>query len=175
MNWSHLNRHHFLKMRLRHKALWVWVEEFIKSHEIQSIFEVGPGMEPVTPSLVKDYYAIDLHPRAQAIHGDFLEANVRELPRAELLLACNVIEHCCGYEPFFQQVGLYAAPFAIISFFNRIHRHKDVIHTQSTGIYKNRYSRAKMTEWLEERQVNHSWHVLKRNTAILLLEGENGS
>lgn len=157
-------------MLMRHRALWQWIEQFINEHQIHSVLEIGPGLVSPVGEWVKHYYAIDVNTKTDAAHADFTQINVRSLPHADLLLAANVIEHCPSYEPFLLQAKMYCASYTIVSFFNRIWRDDNHIRKCHSKVYKNRYSKKRIEQWLEAQKWPYQWHVLARNSIVLLLE-----
>lgn len=174
--WSRLRRAAYRSMLCRHTGLWQCVRDFIRERHIQSILEIGGGMYPPASSWVPTYWNVDINPRCHGLNVDFTQVDVRTLPRADLLLACNVIEHCAGYEGFLSQVVRYNAPFAIVSFFlmRNPHRRVNLIrYGRRKKLYVNKYSPFLITQWLKVHEVDFQWTAIHRHEMILLIKKSN--
>lgn len=130
-----------------HKHLWEYIFNFIKEHDVKSIFEIGGGMYSPVKKLCTEYIDIDLNKQIpDAIYADFTQMDVTPyIGKYDLVLADDVVEHCSGYEDFLANVVKLKSKFAIVTFFTGLNRRRDkeeriMLPFQGDMIWRNKYS-----------------------------------
>lgn len=151
--WSKKDTNIYKGMTQRHHEFWRFVARFIKEKNIQSILEIGCGFNSPIKNIAK-YTAIDINEQVDAIHEDFTKMDISPYKGYDLLVASAVIEHCEGYSDFLEQVKKAEPKHAIITFFNRLDRDRDLYMTTTKdpiGTFPwNRYSKVGVENKLKE-------------------------
>lgn len=159
-------------MLSRHQPLWRYVRKFIFTQKVKTLLEVGCGLRPLAVRWVEEYHAIDLNEQTDAIHKDFTKVSTKTLPKAEMLLACAVIEHCDGYAKFLSQVKAYNAPYTLISFFNGLDRNRSKIFKKDVEVVTNSYARSSIAKECAKLGMQAEIVVLNARDTILIIKGE---
>lgn len=173
--WEQVNPsvRHYGRMVQRHPALWQFVDTFVKEHNIDSVIDVGCGLMPPARSMVKHWTGVDLHPCSDAVHVNFCHVDVSRLTRAELLLACGVVEHVDGFDgfvDFMTNVKRYDAPYTIVSFFNGLSRRRSLIGFDvKRGFHKNYYAKSSVMKLLDELKLNYKLTHLSAGDDVIII------
>jgi len=170
-NWTNRHRGDYVRMIKRHRALWAYITQFIKDHDITSVIEVGCGMVPEVRGLVETYVGVDLNEQTDAIHEDFTLMDVSPLTGYDLFLACAVIEHCQDAAVFFKQIKAMNPKHAIVTFFGATDREEELKTTQGGGFLFHGYTRAGIKQTLESLGMAYELFRLK-NDDVLIIKGE---
>jgi hypothetical protein len=165
----------YRKIQAHHIPLWSFVNNFIKQHKVQSIFEVGGGPAPLR-STVSKYTNVDVNEKYRKestqtfkqITADFSTLNVLNEETPDLFLGMGVVEHCEHYNRFIEKALSLNPKYIIISFFFGLDRNKDEIRKRMSGrgvdgcqpYWINRYSKAGLEEFLTEKGIlNKSYFI----------------
>ena len=179
MNWweTKTSKSQYDLMIRRHRELWIWVEDFVASKKIKSIFEVGCGLVKKIKDLVSVYQAVDINRKTDAIHDDFTKMDVSPYAgKFDLLLALGVVEHCDGYKDFLEQVIKLKPKDAIISFFWGLNREYDRTMRSGTKdtfyFWYNKYSQVGVEKELERLGIlgNSQFITLTKRDTILWIK-----
>lgn len=167
----------YKQMLKRHTFLWEYVKRFIIDSEIESVLEVGCGLESPVKNWVNIHTGIDLNDKTDALHKDFTLMEPCEVMEHDLLLACGVIEHCDGYRNFLKQVKRFSFKHTLISFFCSLDRDDDIHNLHPDGYIINKYSWWKIISVLEEFELRHFFVNLtpRDDVLIIMQEGKDGS
>lgn len=173
---NYFNDAWYREIQTRHEPLWDFVNRFIKQYGVQSIFEVGGGPAPLSSTVskytnvdVNEKYARESTQTFRQITADFLTIDIpTEDINPDLFLGMGVIEHCHNYKPFIERTLFLNPKYIIISFFFGLNRDMDKIRKRMSGkgidscqpYWVNRYSKAKLEEFLKEKDVLNKSHII---------------
>lgn len=163
----------YRRMKVRHAVLWKYIEQFIKDSSVESVLEIGCGINSPVSDWVTMYTGVDINKSVDAIHRDFMLMGANEVCKHDMLLACGVIEHCHGYVSFLKQVKAFNYPFTLISFFNGLNRDEETYKIKDK-VLVNRYSHRLLKTSLGPQglRLKHEFINLGPKDDVLIIHGE---
>ncbi|GAG42348.1 unnamed protein product, partial [marine sediment metagenome] len=154
-HWWIQNQQFYANMRRRHRHLWVFIEQLIKTVGFKRVLEVGGGAGEVSEWLKGRYTNIERnamaiaagqkkYPGREFIEDDFMHMDTRQFQdyAYSLVLACGVIEHCSYYRTFLHRAVDTGAHLILVTFFRGLWWRADrIVKVVGPGgvFYENHY------------------------------------
>lgn len=169
--WQSRTDRNYRRMLLQHRPLWHYVKQYIRTHGIERVLEVGGGLRPPARRWVSQYQGIEPHEEADALHKDFLTLDVSPWRHVDLLLACGVIEHTGpSWVTFLHQVRQVAARHTMVGFFRPLTRRRTTWKCDARGFWLNSFAIRDIQRVLAAFDLNGRFELLGPRDTILVIE-----